>query len=112
MYFRYGELRHQISEYNKPKSCLGKNLLIEEKPMNFANNEDDSVSDGDVLLEDGSTTLVIRKSLLTPKGDSNEALSYKSIFHSIYTIKDKVYSLIIDSGSCKNMVFVEAIKKF
>ena len=80
--------------------------------MNFANNEDDSDSDGDVLLGDGSTTLVIRNCLLTPKGDSNEALSHNNIFHSIYTIIDKVYSLIIDCGSYKNMVFVKAIKKF
>jgi hypothetical protein len=80
--------------------------------MNFANNEDDSDSDRDVLFRDGSTTLVIRKSLLTLKSDSDENLSHNNIFQSIYTIKDKVYSLIVDSGSCKNMVFIEAIKKF
>jgi hypothetical protein len=94
-------LRHQISKYNKPKSCLRKNLLIEEKPINFANNKDDSDSDRDVLFRDGSTTLVIRKGLLTLKSDLDENLSHNNIFQSIYTIKDKVYSLIVDRGAAR-----------
>lgn len=34
-----------------------------------------------------------------------------SISHSTWTIKDKIYSLIINSGSYKNMVFIEEMRK-
>jgi hypothetical protein len=35
----------------------------------------------------------------------------EQFLHSTCNIKDKVCNLIIDSGSCKNVVFIEAIKK-
>lgn len=86
-------------------------MLVEEEPINFAYNENGSDNDKGVLHEDGSTTLVIRKSLLTLKGDSDKDLRHKNIFCSTCTIKDKDYSLIIDSKNCKNMVSMEVVKK-
>jgi len=70
--FRCGELGYQISEYSKLESRLRKNLLVEKETSNFTKNKDDSNSDVDVLHGDSGTTLVIRKSLLAPKGDSDE----------------------------------------
>jgi hypothetical protein len=43
-------------------------LLVKEELTNFTNNEDDSDSDNDVLHGNDGTSLVIRKSLLTPNG--------------------------------------------
>jgi hypothetical protein len=40
--------------------------------MNFTNNEGDSDREGGVLHGDDIITLVIRKSLLIPKGDSDK----------------------------------------
>ena len=42
-------MRHRVSECRKLKSCSRKNMLVEEKPMNFTNNEDNLDKDGSVL---------------------------------------------------------------
>jgi len=69
---------------------LRKNLLVEEEPINFTYNENDSDNDKCVLHRDGSTTIVIRKSLLTLKGDSDKDLRHNNIFYSTCTIKDRL----------------------
>ena len=109
--FRCDELGHRISKCNGLESLPRKNLLVKEELMNFTNNKDDSISDGDVLDGNGNTTLVIKKHLLTPKGDCDEDWRRSNVFHSICTIKDKVYSLIIDSRSYENMVSTEVVRK-
>lgn len=62
-YFRYGELGHRATEYNKTCSHPGRNLLI-EKPMDKTNHayNDGSNNDGEILLGDRGTTFVIKKS--------------------------------------------------
>lgn len=47
-------------------------MLVEEETSNFTKNDDDSNNDVDVLHGDDGTTLVIIKSLLASKGDSDE----------------------------------------
>ena len=61
-------------------------------------------NDGDILYGDGNKTLVVRKSLLTPKDDSEEDWFKTNIFHTICTIAEQVCKLIIDNGSCENVV--------
>lgn len=75
--------------------------------MNFTNNKNNSNNDRGVLYRDGGITLVIRRNVLALKGEWGR----NNIFHSTYTNKDKVYSLIIDSGSCENVVSNEAVRK-
>lgn len=72
---------------------------------------DEDGEEGDVLHRDGNKTLVIQKSLLTPKGDSDEDWSRTNIFHSTCTISEKVCKLLIDNGSYENVVFEEAVPK-
>jgi hypothetical protein len=73
---------------------------------------DDSDNSEEIIYEDGGANLVIKKSLLTPKGDSNEDYRHISFFRSICTVKDKVCNLIIGyNGSCKNMVSTEIVNK-
>ena len=55
--------------------------------------------------------LVIKKTLLTPrKEDENEWLR-GNIFHSTCSILGKVCKLVIDGGSCENVVRQEAVDK-
>ncbi|XP_068638446.1 uncharacterized protein [Aristolochia californica] len=72
----------------------------------------DDVEDEEVLYGDGHETLVVCKSLLTPKGDSGEDWLRTNVFHTTCTVADKVCKMIIDSGSCENVVSEEVVKKF
>eukprot|EP00253_Pinus_taeda_P018649 PITA_18649 len=72
---------------------------------------DDNDDEGDVLYGDGHETLVIRKSLLTPKDDLGGDWLRTNIFHTTCTVADKVYKMIIDSGRCENVVSEEAVQK-
>jgi len=42
-------MRHRVNECRKLERRLRKNMLVEEEPMNFTNNEDDLDKDGGVL---------------------------------------------------------------
>ena len=63
------------------------------------------------MYGDGNATLVVRKSLLAPKDDSKEDWLRTNIFHITCMIAERVCKVIIDSGSCKNVVSEEAVKK-
>ncbi|KAE8716482.1 hypothetical protein F3Y22_tig00110114pilonHSYRG00103 [Hibiscus syriacus] len=76
----------------------------------LVNPYDDDETD-DVLYGDGHETLVVRKSLLTPKGDSGDDWLRTNIFHTTCTVADKVCKMIIDSGSCENVVSEEVVQK-
>ncbi|KAE8655337.1 putative Serine-threonine protein kinase, plant-type [Hibiscus syriacus] len=99
----------------KPASQKGKNLLIEENVEDETEEIGELVYDDDetddVLYGDGHETLVVRKSLLTPKGDSGDDWLRTNIFHTICTVADKVCKMIIDSGSCENVVSEEVVQK-
>jgi hypothetical protein len=48
---------------------------------------------------------------LTPKGDSGDDWLRTNIFHTTCTVADNVCKMIIDSGSCENVVSEEAVQK-
>lgn len=64
-----------------------------------------------MLYDNGHEALIVRKSLLSPKGDSREDWLRIYIFHTTYTIVDRVYKVTINIGSYENRVFDEAIQK-
>ncbi|KAE8720267.1 hypothetical protein F3Y22_tig00020999pilonHSYRG00012 [Hibiscus syriacus] len=74
--FHCGELGHRATDCRKPASQKGKNLLIEENTEDETEEIGEIVYDDDetddVLYGDGHETLVVRKSLLTPKADSGD----------------------------------------
>jgi hypothetical protein len=74
-------------------------------PVFYDGNEDE------ILYGDGKETLVVRKSLFAPKGDSEEDWLRKNIFHTTCTIAEQVCKIIIDSGSCENVVSEKVVKK-
>ncbi|KAE8695306.1 hypothetical protein F3Y22_tig00110721pilonHSYRG00071 [Hibiscus syriacus] len=69
--FRCGEQGHRVTDCRKPASQKGKNLLIEENAEDETEEIGEPVYDDDetddVLYGDGHETLVVRKSLLTPR---------------------------------------------
>ncbi|XP_022842142.1 uncharacterized protein LOC111365867 [Olea europaea var. sylvestris] len=103
------------SSIKKPAGQKNKNLLIEEGMIEEFEEVGEPVyddgEDEDVLYGDGQEILVVRKILLTPKGDSGDDWLRTNVFHTTCTIADKVCKLIIDSGSCENIVSEEAIEK-
>ena len=71
--FRCGEQGHKATECRKLASQKGKNLLLEEDELEEMEGPVyDEDKDEEVLYGDGQATLVIRKSLLTPKGESGD----------------------------------------
>ena len=91
------------------QSCPSKNLWVEESNENTSDYVCDD--NDEVLQGDDSATLVIQKSLISPKGDLGWDWLQTSLFYSTYTIEDNVYNLIIDSDICEKMMSSEAIKK-
>jgi len=73
--FRCGEPGHRAIDCRKLASKTGKNLSIEDETVEEINIGDlvfyDSNKD-EILYGDGHETLVVRKSLLAPKDDSEE----------------------------------------
>lgn len=64
---------HWANECSKSESHPSKNLLLEEPVVDATNYVyDDSDSSEKIIYKDGGANLVIKKSLLAPKGDSNE----------------------------------------
>jgi hypothetical protein len=109
--FRCMELGHRATDCRKPTSRMGKNLLIEDETVEEFNIEDHVFDDGnneEILYGDGHKTLVVRKSLLAPKDDSEEDWLRTNIFHTTCTIVEQICKVIIDNGSCKNVVLEDA----
>ncbi|KAG2675553.1 hypothetical protein I3760_12G009300 [Carya illinoinensis] len=83
---------HRVTDCRKPANQKGKNLLIEENVVDETKEIGEPVYDDDetddVLYGDGHETLVVHKSLLTPKGDSGD-----------------------DCNSCENVVSEEVVQK-
>lgn len=61
--------------------------------------------------EEEGLALTIKKTLLTPKDDSNEDWLCTNIFYSTCNIGARVCNMIIDSGSCENVVSQEVVDK-
>uniref|UniRef100_A0A0D3DVW3 CCHC-type domain-containing protein n=1 Tax=Brassica oleracea var. oleracea TaxID=109376 RepID=A0A0D3DVW3_BRAOL len=108
--FTCGELGHiQTACPNK----LKRGLLIEEIDPTYDDYHDDN---GDELGEDAELEgdsgplLVARRICLAPQV-LEEPWLRTNILQSTCTVKGKVYSFIIDSGSCHNIVSDYAVRK-
>ena len=65
---------------------------------------------GDFEEEEG-LTLVMRKTLLAPKFNSEEDWLRTNIFYTTCSIGGRVFNMIIDGGSCENVVSQEVVDK-
>ncbi|KAE8655824.1 putative CCCH-type zinc finger family protein [Hibiscus syriacus] len=92
--FRCGEQGHRATDCRKPASQKGKNLLIEENAKDETEEIGEPVYDDDetddVLYGDGHETLVVFKSLFTPKGDSGDDWLRTNIFYTTCTVANKL----------------------
>jgi len=89
-------------------------ILIDDGEIVFNNKEFDC--DEMLLLEDaseleyvvGDKVLVIRRSLNVQTKKDDVEQQKENIFHTRCLINDKVCSMIIDSGSCTNVAWLES----
>ncbi|XP_062162029.1 uncharacterized protein LOC133869072 [Alnus glutinosa] len=112
--FKCGEPGHRASDCKKFASRTSKNLLIDNETVEEVNIGDpifDDSNDEEILYGDGHKTLIVRKNLLAPKDDSEEDWLKTNIFYTTCTIAEHVCKIFIDSGSCKNVVSMDVVKK-
>ncbi|XP_026448257.1 uncharacterized protein LOC113348625 [Papaver somniferum] len=74
--------------------------------------EDDSEPSDEVVTGDTGVNFVARRSFLTPRIDEDDNWLRNNIFQSTCTIEGKVCRLVIDPGSCENMIDEEVVKRF
>ena len=69
----------------------------------------DGTDEGDeeILEGDSGLALMVRRMCLTPYANEDEWLP--NIFRSTCTIEGKVCHFVIDTGSCENIVSIEAM---
>ncbi|KAF8106014.1 hypothetical protein N665_0148s0002 [Sinapis alba] len=84
----------------------------EEQDVYDSQEEDDQDGDNTVSHTAGDTgrLLVLRRACLTPVAQDDQWLR-TNIFRSTCTIKDRICSFVIDSGSCRNVVSEKAVEK-
>ena len=103
--FKCGEMGHKANECGKPLLSKGRALMLEDVigVEDVVESDDDKLVGGDNEEEDG-VVLVMKKTLLTPRKEEGDEWLQDNIFHSICTILGKVCQLVIDGGSCENVV--------
>jgi hypothetical protein len=62
-------------------------------------------------LEFAEEALVIRRALLSVQVKEDDVEQKKNIFHTRCLVNNKVYNIIIDSGSCTNVTSIIMVKK-
>jgi hypothetical protein len=115
--FKCGEPGHRIANCSKGDK-YGKGLLIdsgnafdvqgdEEEQQTF-----DDYSDVEELITgDSGPSLMVRRICLTSRRTKGDDEQRDNLFHSTCTIGGKICKLIINGGSCENVVVEEAIQK-
>ncbi|XP_059441865.1 uncharacterized protein LOC132174190 [Corylus avellana] len=117
--FRCGEMGHRLADCRKGEK-YGKALLIdsgeafdeqgdgEEQAANF---DDYDGAEEEFATRDDTPLLMVRRICYTPwkvEGDDGQR---HTLFHTICTVGGKGCKLVIDGGSCENVVAEEAVRK-
>jgi hypothetical protein len=119
--FRCGEPGHRIMDCRKGEK-FGKGLLVdsggtfedqgdgEEHDMEF---DEDGEAEEELVSGDAETgpMFMVRRVCFTPRKAEDEDDQHHNLFHSRCTIGGKVCQLVIDSGSCENVVAEEVVDK-
>lgn len=117
--FNYGE-GHRMSECKK-ETKVNKRLLIENNNLHDDSTplEEDTCFDKayeedleeEFVYGDNGPLLVVHRACRTPRAPEGDGWLRTKIFQSSYTIGGKVCRMIIDFGSCKNVVSEETVIK-
>lgn len=85
---------------------------IDEQEVYDSQEEEDNTDDhtDQPTAGDHGRLLVLRRACLAPVTQDDKWLR-TNIFRSTCTIKDRIYSFVIDSGSCRNVVSEEAVDR-
>jgi hypothetical protein len=114
--YKCGEQGHKANECKKSGlQVKNKTLMVESMEEGVVDQEidvEDAVEDlgGDSKGEEG-LALVTRKILLAPRQNIEEHWLRSNIFHTTCTIENRVCNLIIDGGSCENVISQEVVNK-
>jgi hypothetical protein len=114
--YKCGEQGHKANECKKSGlQVKNKALMVESMEEGVVDQEidvEDAVEDigGDSEGEEG-LALVTRKILLAPRQNIEEHWLRSNIFHTTCTIENRVCNLIIDGGSCENVISQEVVDK-
>lgn len=115
--YECGETGHKSAACRRDKA---KQLMMgAENAEQYADPEEDPTYDeGDeandaeeLVYGDVGESLVIQKSLLLPKEEVKSDWLRNNTFHTTCTVSGKICKLIIDSGSCENVISREAVEK-
>ncbi|XP_076907423.1 uncharacterized protein LOC143563859 [Bidens hawaiensis] len=112
-YFKCGETSNRQVDC---KQAGKRHLLVESEDEQYEEYEKAPEYDVEPEYEEEFVTgdvgvnLVVRRSCYTPKADGDGWLKH-NIFHSTCTILGKVCTFVIDSGSCDNLIYEEAVQK-
>ncbi|KAG5527003.1 hypothetical protein RHGRI_028065 [Rhododendron griersonianum] len=115
--FKCGEPGHRMADC-KRNERFGKGLFVDardneiEQPSEeqAAQYDEDGVEE-EFVQGDYGPLLVIRRACFTPRKAGEDDWLRNNIFQSTCTIGGKVCHLVIDSGSCENVVSEEAVHK-
>jgi hypothetical protein len=119
----FGGRCHKCSEYgHKATECRksdrqGKSLFVENEDEYFDNGHEavyDNYEDEypeEILNGDRGEALIVKRTCYAPRIEDNDRWLRHNIFHSTCTIGGKVCKLIIDFGSCENIVAKEVGEK-
>ncbi|XP_022855164.1 uncharacterized protein LOC111376433 [Olea europaea var. sylvestris] len=106
----FGHLRKECPSHGQPRPGLfiGGTTQADVKDSVHVENEEEEAE----IVHTGDTgpLLVVRRACLTPKG-SSEDLQRNNFFLSTCTIGGKVCRVIIDSGSCENVISQTTVQK-
>ena len=110
--FKCGEMGHKANECSKHLLSKGRALMLKDvvEIEDVVESNDEELVGGDNEEEEG-IVLVMKKTLLTPRKEEDDEWLRDNIFHSTCSILGKVYQLVIDGGSCENVVSQEAVNK-
>ena len=112
--FTCGETGHRQTACpnQNRRGLLNQDLNLEDEPKYDEYDSDSQQEPEDELIagDTGAHTLVLRRNCLLPRS-TQESWLRSTLFRSTCTINGKICKLIIDSGSCTNVLSALAVKK-
>ena len=115
--YKCGEQDHKANECKKPpiqarnKALLTEEFSHEDEPDQELPYEQEELELGNDFEGEEGLVLVTRKTPLSPKVEEDSEWLRGNIFYTTCTIKDRVCNLVIDGGSCENVVSQEVVEK-
>ena len=110
--FKYGEIGHKANKCSKPLLSKDRALMLGDvvEVKDVVESDNDELIGDDDEKEEG-VMLVMKKTLLMPRKEDDDEWLRGNIFYSTCSILDKVCKLVINGGSCENIVSQEAVDK-